>query len=78
MGESSSISVFPGQLKRFSFKLWLITGSFSERCIFPTCCVFFYFEIDHEVKTFFKGKRKEQVDFLPFNRISCLLSERMF
>ena len=39
---------------------------------------FFHFEIDYEVKTFFKGKRKEQVDFLPFKRISCFLSERMF
>ena len=61
-----------------SFKFWLIICSFSELCIFPMCYVFFHFEIDHEVKTFFKGKRKEQVDFLLFNRISCLLSERMF
>ena len=42
------------------------------------CCSFSFCELDHEVKTFFRGKRKKQVDFSPLRRISCLPSEGMF
>lgn len=69
---------FLGSWKGFLLSFGLSLAPFQNFASFPRVMFFFHFETDHEVKTFFKGKRKEQVDFLPFNWISCLLFERMF